>query len=95
MDRPSPAGDPYRFRRLPPFFFLFEPDGPFERGEPFDPDGPFERGEPFELDRSFESDGARRRRQAAAPIPMPTATTPPMIHAEKRSQTLRPVLLVA
>lgn len=73
----------YRFRRPFLFFFPFEPDGLFDRGEPFGPD------------RSFEPDGARRRRQAAAPTPMPTATTPPMIHAEKRSQTLRPALLVA
>ena len=75
------SADPRRviYRFRRPFLFFF----------PFEPDGLFER------DESFEPDGARRRRQAAAPTPMPTATTPPMIHAEKRSQTLRPALLVA
>jgi len=37
----------YRFRRPFLFFFPFEPDGLFDRGEPFGPD------------RSFEPDGAR------------------------------------
>jgi len=53
--------DPYRFRRLLPFpfFFPFEPDGLFDRGEPFGPDWPFEPDGLFERDESFEPDGAR------------------------------------
>ena len=93
--RPICAEDPYRFRRLRPF--PFGPDRPFERDEAPEPDELFERGGFPEPDRPFDPDGARRRRRAATPIPMPmpAATTPPIIHAEKRSQTLRPALLVA
>lgn len=55
----GPRRGVYRFRWPFPFFFPFEPDGLFDRGEPFGPDRPFEPDGLFERDESFEPDGAR------------------------------------